>query len=96
MARLTFDCFGTSGDKLRVGVQSLKRILTDLRNITDIGPDCYALVSCPDAGLYLGRLFDQVVLTIVREDAIIDKEVKLRDGINEFLTYRKECMQCLE
>jgi hypothetical protein len=87
---LTFDCFDTSGTKIR----AIKSILTDLRNITDIGPDCYALVSCPDAGLYLGSLFDKIVLTKLQDGAIIDKEVKLREGINEFLTYRKEQIQC--
>ena len=87
-----FDCFDTAGEKIRrVGVASIKRVMRDPVNVTDVGEDVWSLVSCPDAGVYLSRLENEYSITHVdlEGEILMDEECSRDKGIALFLKIRE-------
>ncbi len=96
-----YECFDTGGEKIRrIGVASVKRVLKKLVNITDDGEDCWATVSCPDAGVFICRWYKEYTIVWFNGDKKIE-EVGGPQGANihQFLELRKDAMEakkCLE
>ncbi len=91
-----YKCFDTAGKRItRVGVSSIKRVLKDLYPLTDGGENCWATVSCPDAGVYISR-FDSIyeVSWISDGSDLYDAAYRnQKTAINNFLELRKEATE---
>ncbi len=96
-----YDCFDTHGEKIpRAGVASVKRVLKELVNPLDSSDDCWATVSCPKAGVYLTRHYDEYeVSQCIKEGCASESEscTTQRKAIDRFLELRQSEMdKCLE
>ncbi len=95
-----YECFDTGGEKIRrIGVASVKRVLKKLVNITDDGEDCWATVSCPDAGVFIARLDNTYCVSkIMDADGTVDDSELYPQlkAINKFLELRQKAKECSE
>lgn len=95
MNKKSFDCFDTEGGKIRrAGVASIKRVLRNLFCFTSRGENVYALVSCPDAGVYIARYEKVYVITHISEvgDTLLEQEAPRDECIKTFFRIREEAM----
>ena len=82
-----FECFDTTGEKIRrVGYASVKRVLNYLHDITPEGEFIWAVVSCPDAGVYISR-YDKIysVAWYAGKDLHEEDFKKQKEAIDKFL-----------
>ncbi len=88
-----FECLDTGGEPIRrIGVATMKRILRDPQNVLNSVECDWALVSCPDAGVYVSRLDKDYSITHLSRDnkIVLDDECKRDEAIKLFLKIRED------